>query len=73
MNHTNIQNSSNIASVGYDEATKSMEVTFHHGGTYVYADVAPELHKQFVEAESAGKFFHAHIKKLPFTKKDEAA
>jgi len=34
--------SSNIATVGYDPATRTMEVTFKSGSTYAYENVSPE-------------------------------
>lgn len=54
--------SSNIAAVGYDEATKEMHVKFHTGATHVYSDVTPEKHAAFVGADSIGSHFHQHIR-----------
>lgn len=55
-------NSSNIHSVAYDPATQTMEVKFHGGGHYRYFDVSPKTHEGLLNAESAGKFFGAHVR-----------
>jgi len=62
--------SNQVKAVGYDAATQTLAVTFTRGpGTvYQYPNVAPDLHKQFMEAESKGIFFGKHIKALPFKK-----
>ena len=54
--------SSSVASAGYDEARRMMEVEFVHGGVYVYLDVEPDLYRRFREAESHGRFLNAEIK-----------
>lgn len=54
--------SSNIATIGYDPATRTMEVEFAGGGIYQYADVAPQAHAEFLAAESIGRHFARHIK-----------
>jgi hypothetical protein len=62
--------SNQVAAVGYDQATNTLAVTFTRGPghTYQYPNVSPELHNQFMEAESKGSFFGTHIKPLPFKK-----
>ena len=55
-------NSSMIASIGYDPETKVLSVEFTKGGTYEYAEVPPEEHEAFMNAESVGKYFLVHIK-----------
>ena len=54
--------SSMIVSVGYDEATHSMEVEFNDGSIYTYSDVPVTVHAELVSAESQGKFFWSHIR-----------
>jgi hypothetical protein len=54
--------SSNIESVGYDKATKVLEVKFKSGSVYQYTNVPPEKHKALVEADSVGGYFSANIK-----------
>jgi hypothetical protein len=63
-------NSSQVKAVGYDPATKTLAVTFNRGqgAIYHYPDVSPELHAQFLAAESMGRFHGEHIKHLPFVK-----
>ncbi len=56
--------SSNISTIGYDVNTKTLEVEFYSGGIYQYTDVPETVHFKFVKAESVGKFFHIHIKKV---------
>lgn len=61
--------SSNIAAVGYDPATQTMEVEFKNGTAYSYTGVSPEQHKAFVEAPSVGSHFHSQIRnQFPSTK-----
>lgn len=54
--------SSNIKSVGYDAATKRMEVEFSGGGVYEYEGVEPDDHASFVHDRSPGGHFAAHIR-----------
>ncbi|MFQ5431236.1 MAG: KTSC domain-containing protein [Nitrospinota bacterium] len=54
--------SSNVASIGYDENSYTLEVAFHSGGIYQYFDVSPQVFEQFINADSKGKFFHEEIK-----------
>lgn len=61
MHHTPVH-SSNIQSVGYDDATRELEVHFTNGGKYRYANVDPRTHAQLVAAKSVGSHFHQHIK-----------
>lgn len=62
--------SGQVKAVGYDSATKTLAVTFARGAgaVYHYPNVEPETHAAFISAESIGKFFGAHIQKLPFKK-----
>lgn len=54
--------SSNIAEVGYEVATMTLEVAFHDGSVYQYFDVPETLYQEFIRADSKGKFLHANIK-----------
>lgn len=47
--------SNQVKAVGYDAPTQTLAVS-------------PDLHQQFMEAESKGTFFGTHIKALPFKK-----
>jgi len=53
--------SSNVASVGYDEPTKTMEIKFKSGGVYQYSGVEPQTHADLMGAESIGKFVSQNI------------
>jgi len=54
--------SSNIADIGYDPSTMTLEVGFLNGGVYQYFDVPEAVYEEFMRAESKGRFLHAHIK-----------
>jgi len=54
--------SSNLRSVGYDEATQTLEIEFHSGGVYQYSSVPRSVYEGLMGASSHGKYFHAHIK-----------
>jgi hypothetical protein len=54
--------STNIASVGYDEANNTLEIEFHSGGVYQYFGVPDYVHAELVSAASAGGYFARNIK-----------
>ena len=54
--------SSNIASIGYDAPTRTLEVEFHHGGTYQYFGVPQSEYAGLMAAGSHGSYFAQHIK-----------
>jgi len=58
--------SSNVASVGYDEETKTLEVAFKSGSIYQYSGVEPQTHADLMGAESIGKFVQQNIVKAGF-------
>ncbi|WP_120967837.1 KTSC domain-containing protein [Comamonas sp. lk] len=62
--------SNQVKAIGYDPATKTLAVTFTRGpgSIYHYPNVEPELHVNFMQAESKGTFFGKNIKELPFDK-----
>jgi hypothetical protein len=62
--------SNQVKAIGYDEATKTLAVTFTRGAgaIYHYPDVSKETFEAFIGAESIGKFFGQHIKPLAFEK-----
>ena len=61
MNRTAV-NSSNIAEVGYDLATMTLEVAFLNGSVYQYFDVPETLYQEFMQATSKGQFLNRNIK-----------
>ena len=54
--------SSDLASVGYDMATKILEIEFHDGSVYDYFDVPAQIHNELMSAPSKGGYFHRNIK-----------
>jgi len=54
--------SSNISSVGYDEQTETLEITFKTGGTYQYSGVPIDTYKELLGASSVGQYFYQNIK-----------
>lgn len=55
-------NSSDIAAIGYDPATQTLEIEFHATGCYRYFSVPPPVHQAFLATPTHGKFFHQNIK-----------
>jgi hypothetical protein len=53
-----------IKALDYDPRKLSLQVTFSNGDRYEYGCVERETYQQLTEAESAGKFFQAHIRGL---------
>lgn len=47
--------SSSLASVGYEEWTRTLEVEFRNGGVYHYLDVPASVHRALMTAESAAR------------------
>lgn len=54
--------SSNLASVGYDEAGETLEIEFLSGAVYQYYNVSQHLYDQLMQAASKRKFFHQYIR-----------
>jgi len=54
-------NSSKIRSVGYDEATRMLEVEMSNGQVFQYSGVYPEVHRRFMAAPSPTSFFDDKI------------
>jgi hypothetical protein len=54
--------SSNIASIGYDEATQTLEVEFLNNSVYQYFNVPVNIHEALMTAPSHGVFLNANIK-----------
>lgn len=61
MKRTSVS-SSNVASVGYDEETKTLEVEFHNGAVYQYHSVPKSEYQGLLHAASVGKYLHSHIR-----------
>ena len=54
--------SSNIASVGYDAATETLEVEFLSGSVYQYYNVPANMYDQLMQQGSKGRFLNIYIK-----------
>ncbi|MBD2598379.1 KTSC domain-containing protein [Nostoc spongiaeforme FACHB-130] len=55
-------NSSMAIAVGYSESDRILQVEFHNGAVYQYAEVEPETWENLHEADSVGEFFNQEIK-----------
>lgn len=54
--------SSNIASVGYNEDDQTLEIEFHSGAIYQYFDVPANIYQGMMISTSHGRYFAQHIK-----------
>ena len=54
--------SSNVATIGYDEETNELHVQFKSGAEYIYSDVPQDVVQEFLDADSKGKFLNERIK-----------
>ena len=57
-----IVSSSNIASIGYDDTTSTLEIEFLNGSVYYYYDVPHREYQSLMQAESHGKYLATNIK-----------
>lgn len=61
MDRTRVE-STNIASVGYDVATMTLEMEFNDGSVYQYFDVPERVYDELMIAGSKGGYFHEQIR-----------
>ena len=54
--------SSNIASIGYDSLTHTLEVEFNNDTIYQYFNVPQHIYEQFMRASSHGTYLNENIK-----------
>ena len=54
--------SSNIAAVGYDVGSSTLQVEFNNGTAYQYFDVPEHIFEGLRDSDSVGSFLHANIK-----------
>ena len=54
--------SSNLAEVGYDPTTHTVEIQFKKGAVYQYYEVPEDVYEEFVASKSIGKAFSQLIK-----------
>jgi KTSC domain len=63
--------SSAIASVGYREATETLEVEFRSGAVYAYHHVPPAVYQALLGASSKGRYISRHVRdRFPYTRRD---
>ena len=62
--------SSNLASVGYDIVSSTLEVQFHSGDIYDYSGVSALIYQGLIDAPSKGHYLDAVVKKggYPYVK-----
>lgn len=56
--------SSNLASVGYEPETFTLQIEFNNGTIYEYYDVPEETYVNLINAGSVGSFFYANIRNV---------
>ena len=61
MNRTPVS-SSNLAAVGYDPASQTLEIEFRDSSLYQYFDVSQAVVDGLLAAASLGSYFHAQIR-----------
>lgn len=54
--------SSNIASIGYDADSQTLEIEFLNGGVYQYFDVPQYIYQELMGASSHGQYLAQNIK-----------
>jgi hypothetical protein len=54
--------SSVFASSAYSSATRTLYLRFQSGEIYCYFDFPPEEYRNFLAADSKGKYFAGHIR-----------
>lgn len=62
MNRTHVS-SSNIASIGYDPGTQTLEVEFLDGSVYQYHNVSLSVYESLMSASSHGHYLDTYVKK----------
>lgn len=64
-----VETSTAIRAIRYDEERRRLVVRFVDGDEYAYVGVPGEVHRSFAQAESKGQFFSEEISgKYPFNK-----
>jgi len=58
--------SSNLASVGYDESSSTLEIEFRHGSIYQYFGVPLSVYQGLMNASSKGQYFDQRVKKAGY-------
>lgn len=58
--------SSNLASIGYEAQSQTLEIEFNHGGIYQYYNVPNSVYTGLMNASSHGQYFDRNIKKAGY-------
>lgn len=61
INRENVE-SSNLASVGYDSDSMTLEVEFNSGSVYQYFDVPEFVYEDLMGSASKGSYFHHNVR-----------
>ncbi|EPQ7004144.1 KTSC domain-containing protein [Pseudomonas aeruginosa] len=56
--------SSNIASVGHDASSQTLEVEFLNGSIYEYYDVPEHVYQELISASTVGGYFAQRVKNV---------
>lgn len=56
--------SSNVAEVGYDSESLTLEVAYHNGGVYQYLDVPASIFQELMSGVSIGSYLHHYVKNI---------
>lgn len=59
--------SGNLASVGYDPGTMTLEVEFLSGSVYQYFGVSESVYAGLLNAPSKGRYFDQFVKKAGYS------
>ncbi len=62
MERKSIQNSLNIAEIGYDASTSTLEIMFLNNSIYQYFDVPQHIYQDLMQADSQGQYLAQNIK-----------
>jgi hypothetical protein len=54
-------NSSMVYAIGYDSKSKTLEIIFRSGKTWIYQEVPNEVYKELVDAPSIGSYMRSNI------------
>ena len=54
--------SSNVASVGYDPESSTLEIEFNNGAIYQYFDVNENIYSELLSSNSVGGYLASNIK-----------
>ena len=61
--------SKTLATAVYDEFQEKLQLDFRDGSRYIYSKVPPDLFRGLLAANSKGRFFNQHIRRIfPYNK-----